>query len=80
MGKLHFGLQVRQTLNLLMQPCCSLTNPAMGFVKCARVARRSHTKRTTVCSKLPVKMADLRHTATYLYYASLARIENENTT
>ncbi len=30
----------------------------MSFVKCARAVR---------CSKLPVKMADLHHIATYLY-------------
>ncbi len=61
MGKLHFGLQARQALKLLTQPRCLLTNHAMSFVKCARAARRSHAKRMTVCSKLSVKMADLRH-------------------
>ncbi len=35
----------------------------MSFVKCA--ARPSHVKHMTVCSKLPIKMADLRLIATY---------------
>ena len=33
-------------------------------MKFARAARRSRGKRMTVCSKLPVKMADLRHVGT----------------
>ncbi len=68
MGKLHFGLQARQALKLLTQPHCLLTDQELSFVKCACAARRANTKRMTVCSisKLPVKMADLRHIATYL--------------
>ncbi len=66
-GKLLFGLQARQALTLLTQPLCLLlTNRVMSFVKFALAARHSHVKRMTVCSKLPVKMADLRHIATYL--------------
>ncbi len=63
---LHFGLQARQVFKLLTQPRSLLTNPAMSFVKCVRAARRSRAKRLTVCSKLPVKMADSCHIATYL--------------
>ena len=57
---MHFGFEARQEHGLLTQPrCLHVTNQDTSFVKCARAARCSRAKHMAMCSKLPVKMAEL---------------------